>query len=672
MKLLLASLVLYLATHLASAQSYQELYRPQFHFTPAKNWMNDPNGMVFYDGEYHLFYQHNPFGNKWGHMSWGHAVSKDLVHWEHLPLALPEANDIMIFSGSAVVDWKNTSGFGVDGKPPLVAIYTGHHTTQKRQDQRIAYSNDRGRTWTKWSGNPVLDIRAADFRDPKVFWHPETSEWIMVLALSPERKVLFYGSPDLKHWRPLGEFGPAGSVEGIWECPDLFPLPVEGGDHQKWVLIVNVGGGAPAGGSGCQYFVGEFDGKRFTPDHRTHPRLTVDAPVAPKGVVFADFENGYGTWKPRGEAFGASPAVGPLEGQMAVEGFLGKHFVNSFLGGDRATGTLTSPSFTIEQPYLSFLIGGGAHKKKTCLNLIIDDRVVRSSTGNESERLSWSSWDLRELKGKTATLQIVDEEEGGWGHLNVDHIVFSSDSPTVQTPTALWADHGRDFYAAVSWSDVPVDDGRRIWLGWMSNWQYAQDVPTKPWRSALTVPRTLSLRATANGYRLLQQPIRELASLGRKPAATHSGGLLAQINTWLKDQAAPLLDIEIELAANTTELNIKVYSAGEFESAIRVKHNSISLDRTRSGATDFHPAFAAEHEAPLQRKKQTPLTLRILIDTSSIEVFANGGESVISDLIFPKPGPSHLSLSAPGTAMLNHIRITPLNSAWQLPSPGQN
>ena len=167
----------------SGVQAQNEAFRPQFHFTPERNWMNDPNGLVFYEGEWHLFYQHNPYGDKWGHMSWGHAVSRDLIHWEHLPLALAEEDSIMIFSGSAVVDWKNTSGFGRNGKPPLVAIYTGHR--EGTQDQRIAFSNDRGRTWTKVPGH-VLDLHMADFRDPRVFWHDATSRWVMAVALPNE------------------------------------------------------------------------------------------------------------------------------------------------------------------------------------------------------------------------------------------------------------------------------------------------------------------------------------------------------------------------------------------------------------------------------------------------------------------------------------------------------
>src|SRR4051812_31331668 len=306
-----------------AARPFDEPFRPQFHFTPQRNWMNDPNGLVFFDGEYHLFHQYNPEGDTWGHMSWGHAVSPDLVRWEHLPVALKEEDGVMIFSGSAVVDRDNTSGFGTGGKPPLVAIYTGHG--KGKQTQNIAWSSDRGRTWTKFEGNPVIDINSAEFRDPKVFWHAPTKKWVMVVSRPDQRKVLFFGSKDLKKWEQVGEFGPQGEVRGIWECPDLFELPIEGDpqNQTRWVLVVNINGGTPAGGSGCQYFVGTFDGKTFT---NANPKETV-----------------------------------------------------------------------------------------------------------------------------------------------------------------LWADYGADFYAAQSWSDLPRGR-KRTWIAWMSNWQYANQEPTSPWRTAMTVP----------------------------------------------------------------------------------------------------------------------------------------------------------------------------------------
>ena len=213
-------LALLLMCGLAAAwsQPYREQYRPQFHFSPRQNWTNDPNGLVWFDGEYHLFFQYNPFGDTWGHMSWGHAVSPDLVHWQELPVALAEENGIMIFTGSTVVDEHNTSGFCAGGKPCLVAVYTGHTPRtangSQLQTQNLAYSNDRGRTWTKYSANPVLNLNLADFRDPHVFWYAPARRWAMVVALPTEHKVLFYGSSDLKNWARRGEFGPAGASGG--------------------------------------------------------------------------------------------------------------------------------------------------------------------------------------------------------------------------------------------------------------------------------------------------------------------------------------------------------------------------------------------------------------------------------------------------------------------------
>ena len=255
--------VLRLSDYQKTEAYYRERYRPQYHFTPPINWMNDPNGLVYYDGEYHLFYQHNPHGNAWGHMSWGHAVSSDVVHWKHLPIALHEEYGVMIFSGCCVVDWKNTSGFGLGGKPPLVAVYTGHGYGKQTQD--LAYSNDRGRTWTKYKHNPVIDKNESDFRDPKVFWHEPTRKWVMLVSMANAKYVQFYGSTNLKKWEHLSDFGPAGVKDKPnWECPDLFELPVEGTPGQtKWVLEVDMGNGAIAGGSGGEYFVGDFNGTEF-------------------------------------------------------------------------------------------------------------------------------------------------------------------------------------------------------------------------------------------------------------------------------------------------------------------------------------------------------------------------------------------------------------------------
>ncbi|MEM7396707.1 MAG: glycoside hydrolase family 32 protein, partial [Verrucomicrobiota bacterium] len=233
------------------AQDYMnEPFRPQVHFSPEIHWMNDPNGLVYYAGEYHLFHQYNPAGNTWGHMSWGHAVSEDLVHWRHLPLAIPETGGVMAFSGCCVIDHDNTSGFGQNGRPPMVAIYTGHG--HGKQVQNLAYSTDAGRTWTIYADNPVIDLNHKDFRDPKVFRHKPTSRWIMVVSLAVDKKLIFYASEDLRNWTELSRFGPAGvKNKSNWECPDLFPLPVENRPGEtRWVLEADMGQGSIAGGSG--------------------------------------------------------------------------------------------------------------------------------------------------------------------------------------------------------------------------------------------------------------------------------------------------------------------------------------------------------------------------------------------------------------------------------------
>lgn len=234
-----------------------ELYRPFYHFTPPAFWMNDPNGLVYFEHEYHLFYQHYPHENQWGAMHWGHAVSRDLVDWEHLPIALYPDEAGMIFSGSAVVDRHGSAGFGGNS---LVAIFTCHN--QFQESQHLAYSTDRGRTWIKYAGNPVLRAPGGvkDFRDPKVFWHG--GQWVMVLAAG--ERILFFNAPDLIHWTETGSFnGGFCGAEGVFETPDLFELPIQNEAQTRWVLSVGVMRGAPAGGSGMKYFIGSFDGKCF-------------------------------------------------------------------------------------------------------------------------------------------------------------------------------------------------------------------------------------------------------------------------------------------------------------------------------------------------------------------------------------------------------------------------
>lgn len=250
-----------------SVRSYDEKYRPQIHYTPAKNWVNDPNGMVYVDGVYHLFYQYNPHGNDWGHMSWGHAVSTDLIHWTEKPVALTEDHLGAIFSGSAVVDSDNTAGFGKDA---VIAIYTSAGASQQ---QSIAYSTDKAESFKTFEGNPVIpNSSKPDFRDPKVFWHEESKSWIMSLALGWEYGIELLSSKNLKNWTSLSIFtvdNPA-CRRGQWECPDLLRFEVDG--EEKWVMFVSVNPGGPVSGSGTMYFVGSFDGEKFVADDMSYPK----------------------------------------------------------------------------------------------------------------------------------------------------------------------------------------------------------------------------------------------------------------------------------------------------------------------------------------------------------------------------------------------------------------
>lgn len=251
----------------AATAAYHEEYRPQVHYSPAKDWMNDPNGLIYYKGQYHLFYQYNATGNLPGNISWGHAVSSDLVHWKELPVAIPETGDEMVFSGSVVFDKSNSSGLGTAGKPPLVAVYTSAYKKTEKQAQSLAYSVDDGRTWKRYSGDPVLNLDTTSFRDPKVFWYEPAKKWMMVVALPSQHKVSFYSSADLKTWKHLSDYGQAGAVGGEWECPDIFPMSVDGDPSKTtWVLMININPGGLNGGSATQYFTGDFDGTKFTAD----------------------------------------------------------------------------------------------------------------------------------------------------------------------------------------------------------------------------------------------------------------------------------------------------------------------------------------------------------------------------------------------------------------------
>jgi sucrose-6-phosphate hydrolase SacC (GH32 family) len=255
----------------AATATTADTFRPALHYAARNTWLNDPNGLIFHGGVYHLYYQNNPLDNVWGNMSWGHATSPDLVTWTEHPVAIACDAEEDIFSGSIVFDRDNTSGFGTDSAPPLVAIYTSAFkpgsTHAGLQAQSLAYSRDGGYTWTKHTANPVLSRGSAEFRDPKVIRYDggAGSYWVMVAVEATDFQVVLYRSADLLSWEPLSTFGPANATGGVWECPDLFPLPVDGDPgNLKWVLTVNLNPGGPNNGSAGQYFVGDFDGTTFT------------------------------------------------------------------------------------------------------------------------------------------------------------------------------------------------------------------------------------------------------------------------------------------------------------------------------------------------------------------------------------------------------------------------
>jgi len=277
MKNLRSSIVLFFSLFFSSqlfGQEFTEHWRPKFHFSPQKNWTNDPNGLIYFNGYYHLFFQHNPLGNQWGNMSWGHAKSRDLQHWEELPVAIPK-DSAYIFSGCIVLDKYHVSGLGDPNKPLFVAIYTADFPN-KGEEQHLAYSNDEGLTWVKYEKNPILNIHLKDFRDPNVFWHNKSKQFVMVVSKPKEFTIQLYGSKNLVQWNLLSEFGKQGDVEKIWECPSLIQVPVDGKKGvKKWVLFVS-SQGPYTDYVGMQYFIGDFDGKNFINENSAETKLYVD------------------------------------------------------------------------------------------------------------------------------------------------------------------------------------------------------------------------------------------------------------------------------------------------------------------------------------------------------------------------------------------------------------
>ncbi len=383
------SLIFLFSVTLQSVYSqYTEKYRPQFHFSANTGWIGDPDGTVRYNNKYHLFW-------------WGHAISNDLVYWKEKSWPMQGDNSTFdYYSGSVVVDTKNTGGFKTGTYAPMVAIFTNHNKTTGLEAPALSTSNDYLTDYTNFylynSGNPVMPI-ANGFRDPSVFWDAANNQWVMAIAANANSKtVQFYYSKDLKTWRILNSFGPLGAKENWWECSDLFQLPVDGNvNNKKWVLICGAGGKT-------QYFLGDFDGLYgFDIDPACDSYLRNGTGII--GDVFANFEmTAYTGWFVTGTAFGSAPASGNLPGQQAVIGYLGNKLVNSYNGGDASVGKLTSSTFTISKNCINFLISGGNHPGETCINLIVNGIVVKTTTGRDSETLKWAGWDVSQWKGQQA------------------------------------------------------------------------------------------------------------------------------------------------------------------------------------------------------------------------------------------------------------------------------
>ena len=442
----------------------REQYRPVYHHTPAYGWMNDPNGMFYKDGVWNLYFQHNPYGSQWENMTWGHSTSTDLVHWKFQ--GDPVQPDALgtVFSGSAVVDKENTSGFG---KGAVIALYT---SAGESQTQSMVYSTDNGKTFHKFEGNPVITSNVPDFRDPHMFWNEDIKKWNMILAAGQHMEI--YSSDNLKDWKYESSFGEKyGNHGGVWECPDLMKMKVRGTDKEKWMLICNINPGGPFGGSATQYFVGDFDGHKFTCDSK--PEVT------------------------------------------------------------------------------------------------------------------------------------------------------------------KWMDYGKDHYATVTFDNAP--EGRRVAIAWMSNWQYANQVPTQQYRSGNSIPRDLGLFEYKGETYCSVVPSPEMTAARSKKAGkklTESCEMVVN----LKGNAT------ITLSNDKGEKVVMNYDA---------KAETFSMDRTKSGKMDFSKDFAAVTKAPTYGNISQ---LRIFIDKSSIEALDADGKMSMTNLVFPSKPYNKVTVKGKGKYQVYDIK----------------
>lgn len=642
-------------TRSASAQGngYNEPYRPQYHLSARSGWLGDPNGMVRYNGKYHVFW-------------WGHAVSTDLVRWEEQPYPMTgDDGSFVYFSGSVVIDEENTAGFARDGIAPMIAVYTIHDRATGKETQGLSISHDET-LFHFYEGNPVLDSEHAAFRDPQVWWDGELQRWVMIITLPEQRKVSFYASQDLKAWEHLSDFGPVGARSQLWEVPDLFQLPVDGDpNNPRWVLLCGMGPNKE------QYFIGDWDGTQFTLDPEANGYLVTGKGLA--GEVFADFESGLPEgWIIDGDAI----SVGENErlGLYKPTGLLGGGLLSTYTPGsytgDRGAVTITSPSFTVSNRAVNFLLSGGAHGKDTAVNLIVNGEVVRSASGDSTMQMRWVGWDVSEFYGAQAHIQIVDDFTGAdVGFVNVDHIMFSDVLMETGREHANWLDFGPDYYATRTYRDYDEAETRTVLMGWLGNWEYAREVPTSWGSGVLALPRELELRSTPGGLRIFQRPIPALETLrgdtvhvgkselnGTRPLTEFT----PTRNTFEIDTSFEILDPQARFG-----LRLALSENGEGVSVgYDARTGNVFIDRTNPENGDFSPYFAKYAVAPLQPQDGV-IRMRIYVDQSSVEVFANDGEVSLSAVMFPHPSSTGIELFAErGRAQLTTLQAWELASIW--------
>ncbi|MGO4878501.1 glycoside hydrolase family 32 protein [Pedobacter psychrotolerans] len=616
-------------------------YRPMYHFSPAKGWMGDPDGLVHYNNTYHLFW-------------WGHAVSKDLVHWQEMPRPMKEGMGFSYFSGSVVVDKMNTGGFG---KNSMIAFYTKHLPGDSLPEtQAISISNNEGKSFDYYQKNPILDINKVFFRDPQVFWYEQDKSWKMVVSRPDVQQVHIYQSSDLKNWAFCSSFEGLGAKNSFWECPDLFELPIEGSNEKKWVLIIG------RGPNRVQYFVGDFNGKTFVTDKKIAEYLSVGQGI--KGSVFEDFEGKNSKW-PKFPEEHENKASG-------VADYLGKHYLSTANASATVFRSKSQP-FTISAKAINFLLMGGNHPDSTCINLLVDGQVVRTTSGDNTKVFKWNGWDVRPWIGKKAQLELVDlSKDTTIGFIAIDHITFSDQLSNQHLEHALWLDDGPDYYATRTWRDYdkssgPADTVHAI--GWMGNWDYARKAPSKWGKGFQSVPRMMTLREMPSGWRVFQQPIPQLAQL--RDSGIHQQLQLKGVQT-LKNFKPEVNSYELDATftpgtAKAFGLNLFVGEGRKLALRYDPQLGELTLDRRNctnfNTDTAFTKSFAKKYAVPLALDKGS-LRLHIFVDRSSIEIFANDGEKVVSATTFAADTQLGLeTFSDDGNTTLN-IQAWKLKSIW--------